>query len=407
MSTNTHVACNSIGDIGQAIRFDFNCMSSDFELNTIAPGTSFCYDGFVVDWNAITGTEFNAGAPLGNIWTTGNFQNSETFVSRSFATNSVLYLDPAGPPTSFPPPAMNLSNTHPPYIAGISLLNASGPIQTCPDPLGPPHHSMTTIDTVLQHEMDLIVEDSMKYDVYIPQTDYMNKQWVYNTLTADSTLMEEDSILHNFYDSASRSNMGTIYSIHQLILQNRDTAAQLLNNSITPVNTIELNQLDVNNIFFNTLAVENDSIPSQLLDTLTYIANQCPWTGGGGVYEARSILDYFRGYPTKYIDLCSTDEGDNKQSRLENKTSNSKNYISANVFPNPANSMLNIEVSLQPDETATICLYNSIGERVKCETLSTYLTTMSTSDLAAGIYYYRITDKDNNSIKADKIMITH
>jgi hypothetical protein len=77
------------------------------------------------------------------------------------------------------------------------------------------------------------------------------------------------------------------------------------------------------------------------------------------------------------------------------------------VYPNPANSLLNVEVQLQPNQTAIICMYNSLGEEVRCENLQNTLTTISTMELASGIYYYRIIDAGGNLINADKVMIVH
>jgi uncharacterized repeat protein (TIGR03803 family) len=87
-----------------------------------------------------------------------------------------------------------------------------------------------------------------------------------------------------------------------------------------------------------------------------------------------------------------------------NEITNNINTL-ATVYPNPASSLLNVEVQLQPNETATICLYNTIGEEVRCETLKSSLTVLPISNLALGIYYYRITDFNNNLIRADKVMI--
>jgi len=79
----------------------------------------------------------------------------------------------------------------------------------------------------------------------------------------------------------------------------------------------------------------------------------------------------------------------------------------AKVYPNPANTLLNVQVDLEQGQVAQICLYNSLGQLVQCMELRDNLSTLSTSSLAAGIYYYRIIDETGAVLKADKQMIVH
>ena len=54
-----------------------------------------------------------------------------------------------------------------------------------------------------------------------------------------------------------------------------------------------------------------------------------------------------------------------------------------------------------------MCMYNNLGEQIKCETLTENISHISTSMLPAGIYFYRIVNTDGTLIKSDKIMIVH
>jgi len=88
-----------------------------------------------------------------------------------------------------------------------------------------------------------------------------------------------------------------------------------------------------------------------------------------------------------------------------NTNSNTNNNVE--VYPNPANTLLNVQTQLAEGKTENMCIYNAFGQRVKCLTLTNNLTTIPVNDLAAGIYMYRITDMQGNLIKADKIMLMH
>ena len=77
------------------------------------------------------------------------------------------------------------------------------------------------------------------------------------------------------------------------------------------------------------------------------------------------------------------------------------------MYPNPANTELNVEVQLQLGNSDNICLFNMMGEKVICQELTNKLTTFAIDKFAAGIYLYRITDSVGNLIKTDKVVITH
>ncbi len=77
------------------------------------------------------------------------------------------------------------------------------------------------------------------------------------------------------------------------------------------------------------------------------------------------------------------------------------------VYPNPADAGLNIQISSDKDEEPNLCLYNNMGQLIHCEMLKNGLSVLPTSEYPVGIYYYYITDKKGNLLKADKVMITH
>lgn len=89
---------------------------------------------------------------------------------------------------------------------------------------------------------------------------------------------------------------------------------------------------------------------------------------------------------------------------MENATTTDNNVV---VYPNPAGEIVNVQMVLQPNEQLNMCMYNNLGEQIKCETLTENISHISTSMLPAGIYFYRIINTDGTLIKSDKIMIVH
>jgi hypothetical protein len=105
---------------------------------------------------------------------------------------------------------------------------------------------------------------------------------------------------------------------------------------------------------------------------------------------------------TIYSSNCNGNK-DNSAVKPPNNTA----LLDAKVYPNPANSMLNIEVQLPHGQVYEMCVYNTLGEKVICDELDQDLTILPINNLSLGMYYYRITSPNGALIKADKVMIVH
>lgn len=177
----------------------------------------------------------------------------------------------------------------------------------------------------------------------------------------------------------------------------------------TPANTIESNFKTVDSIFTHTLGVGVDTLDSLDMVHLYNIAYQCPDMGGMGIYQARAMLNILTNSDWEFSDSCNTDTGrtDKRPYKPHSNPIEQNNELNAKVYPNPANSLLTIEVNLPSGQMDEICIYNSLGEKVVCEELEQNLTTLSTNNLSSGIYYYRITNIKGALIRSDKVMIIH
>jgi hypothetical protein len=80
---------------------------------------------------------------------------------------------------------------------------------------------------------------------------------------------------------------------------------------------------------------------------------------------------------------------------------NNVNGIS--VYPNPTKDILNINVGTLKENTE-VKIYNSLGELVLTESLTTQNSSLKTHNLLGGIYFYHIL-VGKKSIKTDKIVI--
>ena len=77
------------------------------------------------------------------------------------------------------------------------------------------------------------------------------------------------------------------------------------------------------------------------------------------------------------------------------------------VYPNPVREVLNIDMSANElPQSATITLYNKIGQLLKQIPIKKGITSINTNDLNNGIYLYKISDNSNYMLKSGKIMVT-
>jgi len=77
------------------------------------------------------------------------------------------------------------------------------------------------------------------------------------------------------------------------------------------------------------------------------------------------------------------------------------------VYPNPANSELNIEIIANQDETCYFDLYDMMGQKVKNEVLTNNNTAIDINSLASGVYFYRATNVNGRLINSGKVIVIH
>jgi hypothetical protein len=81
----------------------------------------------------------------------------------------------------------------------------------------------------------------------------------------------------------------------------------------------------------------------------------------------------------------------------------------ANVYPNPANTQLNIQISAvlgtNQSKTEYFYLYDGLGKVIQTAVINNNFITIPLMRLSVGIYYYRIVDQDQNPIRTDKLLI--
>jgi Secretion system C-terminal sorting domain len=79
-----------------------------------------------------------------------------------------------------------------------------------------------------------------------------------------------------------------------------------------------------------------------------------------------------------------------------------------NVYPNPANTQVTIELNTNAiNHGDYFYLYNGLGQLIEKDLLTNTISTIPISGFAIGMYYYRMVNHEQNLIKSDKLLIIH
>ncbi len=230
------------------------------------------------------------------------------------------------------------------------------------------------------------------------QQNYVANQCVFSQLKVDSLLLDTNAVFVSYFDSISNENLGKMMNVRYLASADSNLAmATVLNNSVVPSNKYESNSQIVQSIYLDTWAINIYTFDSLQQTALYDIANQNPIDGGIGVYDARVMLG---------IDLndtvASTDSGQRKAIHPSIISTNSK----FKLYPNPNNGNMQLDYTLDQNQSAQMNIYNLMGKIVNYYELKPGHNIMQINEqsLENGVYFYHIYS-NNNVIYSSKLVI--
>jgi len=110
------------------------------------------------------------------------------------------------------------------------------------------------------------------------------------------------------------------------------------------------------------------------------------------VWHENPLIDYKLTCPT-----CMT--------LTELSVQNPSNVVSANVYPNPANSEVTITYSVKDGSAATVSIINTMGQIVATEKATNGKVVISTANMPSGIYFYTV--ESNGSKMTNRFVVAH
>jgi hypothetical protein len=256
-----------------------------------------------------------------------------------------------------------------------------------------------------------VIHDSMPFVTYPSTSHWLEKHSLYKYLTEVDSSLLANSVIKHFRDSAKAANMGMLENINSALsdsngLNGSDVsfANSSLSAIVSPDSDEQTAQI-VEGIIIAMQGAHSNFPNASQITTLQTIAPLCPAEYGDAVFVARALLSQVDS--AIYINSCENIESVSHHNAQKLNSNGEISTVNAKVYPNPANTLLNVQTELTPGEMQSICLYNSLGQQVKCIQLANEITPISISNLAQGLYFYRITDANGNLIKADKVIILH
>ena len=148
------------------------------------------------------------------------------------------------------------------------------------------------------------------------------------------------------------------------------------------------------------LIVGMDSVASRYLDAWA-LAQQCPYSGGAAVYQARNFIAYFND-SVVYNDVASC-----LQQGIYRKGEAAKNYeaIEFELMPNPATNSVDVIILSPVSTLKKIALRTMLGQTInqwKMDDAKRY--TIYINNYLPGIYIVEITDNVGNNEKRKLII---
>ncbi|HRJ15463.1 MAG TPA: T9SS type A sorting domain-containing protein, partial [Saprospiraceae bacterium] len=246
----------------------------------------------------------------------------------------------------------------------------------------------------------------------------MTEEKLDSLLLIDELLPEADSlelvVLQN--DKNRLLNM-----LYELTEDNRNISEQLLdfisdeaaklraqNDSIAVTEIYEANEKEINDLYLSWLSTAFVALDSIEMASLQAIAEQCPIEGGSAVYRARAFWAALTREYVIYNDSLLCVPAELLTVRPDNgvQLQTAKNETGLRIFPNPAQTEINIAWKITTDTSGTLTVSDVFGRQVLLRTLAagTDMYNLRVAELPEGVYIFRIRFQSWDAVR--KIVIS-
>ncbi len=394
LNSVTAMSCNEAELTGHGFMFDGLNAFTSFVGNSMQDA----YSGLTLQNNGEIGDQPDQGAiPLGtneNEWD-GSFGFAQTYTRNvSIGPWSEFHISTV--PGSTMHPTSNLTDGG---SLAIPFSQVSNPnLQDCEPPnnlqLRMAKYEAIANGTYPTSESNLL----------------MYQYSLYHLIEMDSVSVDSSLIISAFYDSAEQATIGKFYKVDSLLDAEDFINAYTVNMPISSPHLIEQNIQLFNQIQLNYRLNQQTAYTIGQIDSLEYLAYQCPSEGGPAVIRARVILEnqlvLQYDSETSWYEFpqdCETPEERFAESPFKNAELDP--YLQ--FFPNPTTGMFNVTYPVEI-ENLSIEIVDLLGRNIRSLRLKKNVSSMAFDlrNLARGTYLV-IWKKGQQIVKTERLLITN
>jgi hypothetical protein len=391
-SENNNILENDIYNLGSGIRFFSTTVNNTIKCNNLIQNV----DNLVLE-NALIGDQGSPNSAADNFWDINPY-TAQTFSGHG---NVLNIGNPINPPPIFY--VQDLPGFHPDFygVGDCPLIcpSVAATIDNSADPSSGCSNSACTDPQCYQELIAQIIDEQAQFADLPDEQVEEARNYAFELLIRDSLLMYQgtllDSKLRDFYFEMKDGNSGMFEEIVNLLLQEENSNAIILNSNITPENLSESNLQLFNEIFFGSWAEHNLELDSYSQSTLEFIAYQNPYSGGDAVYSARVMLGL------DIADFITIPE-----ERKSRETDESTLMDFGIIVPNPNTGKMSYIYTMAFEDKSEFQIFNSRGELIISQVLlpQNKSIDIDMSDQTSGIYIYRVVT-NGNIYSGNKIII--
>jgi hypothetical protein len=405
-SIGNDVKCNDVSNSYSGLYFNSNCNPTKTSKNNM---TNHKY-GFVLDNNGIIGQQGTPTSPADNIWTgstwdatgTANGRFKNACLTYSNAYNSLMYVRNI-PGSSFNSYSPNGSTTNFPFTSTygvgqnpqslITILNAQAPT-ACAISSAPPVNALSTTDVInaLETTVAYIADTTILTSDAVLLSDQ-----VYRTLDSDTSIMQNSTILTDFYDTTSIKNIGTLLNVEVALAKDSTQLATTLNDVVIPGNQVEESYRIYYESYINYQNGTFSPVDSLNMRTL---AEGCPVIQGSAVYMAEALYNVVYYEAELFTTICP-EYIDKNSEILTNKSA----LPTFTIYPVPNDGDFTLAGQIIKGQTITIKTMD--GKVVYSKKMDDNSEQQKIhSNLGSGVYFIIIEDESHHLLSQNKFVVT-
>jgi hypothetical protein len=220
-------------------------------------------------------------------------------------------------------------------------------------------------DTIVISTLKELCSDTVSTNSNNNPIVYTARTFSYRTLASDSAFQISDSTLAAFAATANNSNMHKLIELEFNFAEHDLSSALSKLNALNPTNSIESNYKLYYQLYLNSQLGLLDSSELLKLDSL---ANLCPFTDGGVVYQARALKRHVTKSFFSYAPNCNVVS--NKKAKPQEIKEKFEHNFSTNVFPNPGTgSFVYAFNEIIKNETISYSIFDNSGREIQHQTI--------------------------------------